>query len=321
MGPHLSPGRTAAACLGPPLLLLLTSSSSWQRPTASEGPAWYNRWWPRTTASFWQMDPALLRQRQRDEARAQAILQQIHIAAQQQTKEAEPDDSSATLQQLQTAWLQVVFGKEITSIAQRQAFVEEYGCTGWTDEVLGLILDRAGDRGVVEIGAGNGQWARRLAAAYAERNDAQREDNRSNFDFVLAYDDGSAVPMPSRPAGPVRPLIGNSVAATIRHWSTRHRVLLLVYPPPESDMAHAAVQAYDQVHPAVGSNTVAPATILYVGEGRGGGNANAAFFDYLHNHGWYVDQVRPVLRFGSRGGHEQLYVLMRRSENRLWERP
>jgi hypothetical protein len=330
--PHLSPHRTAASRLVPPLLLFLTSWNPPElKPDAAEcaGAAWW--WWKqRNDSSFWHLDPAVVRQRRRDEAQAQALLMSIqqHIAAQPRrsgnaassaTNASPPviENDITELQKLQQEWLQVVFGAGITSIAQRQIFVEEYGCTGWTDEVVSLLLDVAGDRGIVELGAGNGQWARRLTEAYQERKQNRGGSSRRDdkFDFVLAYDDRSALPMPAQKTqrnDMVRPLLGNSVAATIRQWQCRHRVLLLVFPPPDSDMAYEAVQAYDEVHSqSTNTNTVSAPAIVYVGEGKGGVNANAAFFDYLRDHGWYVHTVLPVHSFGTKG-KEQLYLLLRR---------
>ena len=248
---------------------------------------------------FWKMDPAFLRQRQRDEQKAQAILLQIQQRV-SQNENSTIDKVDSELLRLQKEWLQVIFGPDITSIQQRQAFVEEYGCTGWTDDVVQFLLNL--NRGLVEIGAGNGQWARCLNQAHREQSTVDIKD------FVLAYDDGSALPLPQQRSNVVRPLVANSIAATLRQWCCRHRVLLLVYPPPDDDMAYQAVRAYDEIH---ASST--QAAVVYVGEGRGGLNANEDFFDYLLQHQWYVHHVLPVRSFGTRG-REQLYLLLRRRQ-------
>jgi len=50
--------------------------------------------------------------------------------------------------------------------------------------------------------------------------------------------------------------------------------------------------------------------LLYVGEARGGYNADASFFDLLEAR-WRVKRVLRLAPF--RGGHEKLYVCKRRS--------
>lgn len=76
----------------------------------------------------------------------------------------------------------------------------------------------------------------------------------------------------------------------------RKRTLLLVYPGP-TDMACNALNLYKGDR------------LLYVGESRGGINANDAFFDALEK-GWDVEKVVQVEPFPD--GFEVLWVMKRR---------
>ena len=138
------------------------------------------------------------------------------------------------------------------------------------------LINLAEWRGFVEIGAGNGQWARALTERYSESG--MSDDNSRAFDFVLAYDDMSELPLSpeiyhehTQPAHDYfysRVHKCESIESVFRQWSCRGRVLLLVYPSPGS-MAISAVKAYAELGP---END----TVVYVGEGRGGANANDA---------------------------------------------
>ena len=291
---------------------------------------------PRRLASH---DPAFslttqqMKRRSLDEAKQQSILQQIAKKMQQYQMEDDhqrpataSDDVVALRKQEmashQQAWLDVIYGPGAT-LKDRQDFLERFGCTGWTDQVLLFLLELAGSRGFVEIGAGNGQWARALTDLNRENTAASPLEKKSkHFDLVLAYDDGSRLPLDPRiyhsktqPAhryfySKVQPLRGNSVEATVKQWQCRGRVLVLVYPPAGSDMALEAARAYDEIPITTTSESkVRNSKILvYVGEGRGGANANDAFFDYLEQNGWILERILPVKAFGSKG-YEQLFVL------------
>jgi len=202
----------------------------------------------------------------------------------------------------------LLYGKNLTPF-HRQSFLERYGCTGWTDDILKELLSLGSKRGFVEIGAGNGQWARALTEFYQD----QVKNPRKAFDFCLAYDNMSALPLdPQVYHGrtpphrlfffpKVRPL--DSIEATLQQWSCRGRVLMLVYPPPDSDMAFEALRVYTETCP---QND----TVVYVGEGRRGTNANDAFFDYLESTDWILWKIMPVTVFGDKG-YEKLFVFKR----------
>lgn len=174
-----------------------------------------------------------------------------------------------------------------------------------------------GARGIVEIGAGHGQWARALSEAYVkhcrEGNDAIRRKNR--FDFVIAYDDNSDLPLNTHiynvytqphhdHFGDVRTLQRKEdQAKVLRSWACRGRALLLVYPPP-GPMALEAACHYTDAAP---END----TILYVGEGRGGANADDALFDFLESGNWVLVKVMDVLPPPGDKGFEKMFLFQR----------
>jgi hypothetical protein len=85
---------------------------------------------------------------------------------------------------------EIAYGKDVTPQV-REDFIVRYGCTGWTDAVLRTLVDLAETRGIVEIGAGHGQWARALTDYYN-----LVVDNRPKaFEFVLAFDDMTQLPL------------------------------------------------------------------------------------------------------------------------------
>ena len=135
---------------------------------------------------------------------------------------------------------------------------------------------------------------------------------------MLAYDDQSELPLDQQLFNKqtkiyhdyfydkVQPCDPNNFSNTLRQWQCRGRVLLLVYPPP----GKMALDATEQYASASDMNDM----VIYVGEGRGGANANDDFFDYLESTGWVLMSVMKVKSLGSKG-YEQLYVLRRQSVN------
>jgi hypothetical protein len=292
---------------------------------------------------LWTLTRSQLRQRARDERKLKTIVAEIHqrVQSHQQSPQRTLDDKDEQLEQfrsgiakLQTQWLDTAYGPGVT-LADRRQFLERYGCTGFTDPVLDCILDQHQPAGIVEIGAGNGQWARalteRCGAHHQEqqKSSSNQKSSSSSYQVVLAYDDMSQLPLSPKVYhektkvahhhfGTVRPLLsgggGNAkptdetkasadaLRFTLQQWQCRGRALLLVYPPPASDMAVQSVRVYDQL-------AQDDHTIIYVGEGRGGSTANDAFFDYLESSGqWWIMQVLDVKSFGTKG-YEKLYVL------------
>ena len=250
-----------------------------------------------------------LRQRKRDEEALRGFQPEVLRAV------AAGSDQE-TIRAIHHKVCEIAFGKGVTPQI-REDFVIEYGCTGWTDQVLDTLVDVAGSRGFVEIGAGHGQWARALTARH-QRNG--RKVHRKNvFEFVLAFDDMSELPLSpdiyhehtQHYHDYFYPRVRkcDDIHTTLRQWSCRGRVLLLVYPPPGS-MAVETVKAYANLGP---END----TVVYVGEGRGGANADNALFDYLESGNWAILQVLPVQTPPGGKGYEKLYILQRLQVRKL----
>jgi hypothetical protein len=307
--------------------------------------------------AVWTLTNQQQQQRARDELEARQILDRI-IALTNSGRATTAEQTTthhAELSRLQVQWLETVYGPGVT-LADRQAFLERYGCTAWTDEILDVLLveyghlpsgataspnksrmtgDAGGQyhRGFVEIGAGNGQWARVLTDRHrALTPNQQPPATHKHFELVLAYDNYSRIPLDHgryNARSPVarahfydrvRPVLDNdAMTAVLQQWATRGRILLLVYPPPESDMALTALQAYDRVgHTTTKTTTTTNdasgnvGMLVYVGEQRGGANASEAFFDYLEDpvNNWILHRVMNVVSFGSKG-YEKLYIFQK----------
>ena len=168
---------------------------------------------------------------------------------------------------------EITFGKGVNPHA-REAYLNKYGCSRWTKSVLDHVLELK--RPVVEIGAGAGQWQRALTAHGVD---------------VVAYD---KVPshLSSLPGHSGKVLLGG-VEKIAEH---PERILLICYPDP-SDMAQRCLDAYRGD------------TLLYVGEGRGGVNANKAFFDALEAD-WKCEVIERMDPFPQ--CFERFYILTRR---------
>ncbi|GKY99581.1 hypothetical protein MPSEU_000912400 [Mayamaea pseudoterrestris] len=288
--------------------------------------------------------PRLVEQRSKDDAEIRNLQTLILHAIQSQNKE--------DMAKLLTRTYAILYGKPSKKDAaldsvcfnpqDRQNFLQQFGCTGWTEEALLTICELAKDRGIVEIGAGQGQWARALTERYAsltlatdncneqlQSNQHQQQQqqidtlkepsrsrNKKHFEFVLAFDDYSALPLNpdiyhSKTVAhhqyfydKVQDCSKTSISTILRSWPCRGRVLLLVY-PHQNDMAIDALKAYQQADP------IRNDTIVYIGEGRGGVNANEAFFDALESGQWMLERIIPVRVFGTKG-YERLYILRRR---------
>lgn len=252
-----------------------------------------------------------IRQRQRDdEMKVRALQVDVQKALESGDRER--------IHQIHLKLHEITFGVGVTPQI-REDFLARYGCTGWTDDILDALVDLADNRGIVEIGAGHGQWARALT-----EKRAQVDRTRSNaFDFVLAYDNMSDLPLSTKvyhqrtqPAhdfffSKVSPC--TDIESVLRQWTCRGRVLMLVYPPP-GDLALDSIKAYVKLGP---END----TVIFVGEGRGGANADDAFFDYLESGNWALIDIKDVLSQPGGKGYEKLFIFKHLSVRSILDCP
>ena len=198
----------------------------------------------------------------------------------------------------------IAYGKGFTA-NDRQKHLERYGCATYNSEVLTKISSTAlNKRGVIEIGAGNGQWARVLASS------------QYKFD-IISFDNMYSLPLNTslyhartKPAhdffskaimqGDERVLLKTSPAFK----EIVGRVLLIVF-PDSGDMARNCLRNYKE---ASEEND----TFIYVGEGRGGANGDEAFFDMLEGGEWELESVTDMVPFGVNKGFEKMFVFNRR---------
>lgn len=219
-------------------------------------------------------------------------------------------------------------------------FLIKYGCTGYTEEIINYLLHNFASRGIIEVGAGNGQWARVLNDSYNEQTSENYNatattstSTKAMQEFVLAYDNCEQLPL--------SPLIyhKNTLPANKYFYSKVHkrshfeavresrgRVLMLVYPPPGS-MAIETVREYVNTSCA-NYGGMQNDTVVYVGEGRGGANADDAFFDFFlscnqnkkkkdededghEGECWLIEQVLKVHASPGGKGFEKLFVFRR----------
>ena len=181
--------------------------------------------------------------------------------------------------------------------------LSQYGCCRWSDEAMQLIHDLSHQRGVVEVGAGNGQWVRHL-------KDKFRTD-------ILAFDDYSSIPLSlslyhvnTKPSNAFfYPDVKRGGAEIFNHPKLQNylkgRVLLMVFPGPDS-MAKDTLRSYMEVGPMND-------TLVYVGEGREGVNGDSEFFDMLENGDWILIKQIDVVPFGDYG-FEKMWVMKRRQQ-------
>jgi hypothetical protein len=176
------------------------------------------------------------------------------------------------------------------------------------------------------MGAGNGQWARALHDHYqtiVNNENHEYSQNKKNptmisskFEFVMAHDDMSELPLSPKVyhqhTQPAHSYFYSRVrkcdnhVQTVQKWESRGRALLLVYPSP-GDMAFETLEAYTQY--------ATRPVLVYVGEGRGGANANDAFFDYLLGGGWTLVKTMSVTPSPGNKGFEKVFILERSPQN------
>jgi hypothetical protein len=148
------------------------------------------------------------------------------------------------------------FHQEMAAMRRRTDFVIEYAWAIPSDEALAALAQHGP---IVEVGAGGGYWAMLL---------------RDRGVDVVAYDrrpDQQAAPYEERLI-PRRLWTEVSIGDTAAAGEHPDRALFLCWPPYATPMARDALEAYL----AAGGRT-----LVYVGEGEGGCNADDAFFALL----------------------------------------
>lgn len=220
----------------------------------------------------------------------------------------------------------IAYGKGVTP-QMRENFLMKYGCTGYTDEIISFIVELCRERGIIEIGAGNGQWARVIHDYYGSllSSSGKRPEQmtgRTKTSFIAAYDNMSDLPLKpkiyhelTQPAHdyfyPNVQKCDNPVDE-VRRFTNRGRVLMLVFPPP-GPMAFETVKGYASISPDEND------TVIYVGEGKGGANADDSFFKYFTEHKehtggkyrWCLVSTMDVKPSPGGKAYEKLFVLKR----------
>lgn len=268
-----------------------------------------------------------LRRRQHDESSLQRILSSPKL------KDARAKQDQQSLNAILEQMNACVYGEGVTP-QLREDFLIQYGCTGHTPEILEYLQKIGEARGFIEVGAGNGQWARALNDCnngFCEKADSGKSPSLQNmkrkWEFILAYDNMANLPLSPqiyhRKTLPVQRFFYDGVRRCTSHvdavegYASRGRVLLLVYPPPGS-MAVETVEAYANAN---SKND----TVVFVGEGRGGANANDELFDYLLGidgeskeetnttikKQWALMKVMDVRPSPGGKGYEKLFVFQR----------
>jgi len=248
-----------------------------------------------------------LKQRREDEGRLRVLQSDI--------QHAQRTNDKTKLRNLFEKVTKIAYGEGVTP-QMREDFVVRYGCTGWNQPILDRILKLGKNRGIVEIGAGHGQWARALTELYENRN--KQNPNKSYFDFVLTYDNMTSLPLSTQIYhqhtqaahdyffSKVKNYNGD-IRDVLRQWTCRGRVLLMVFPPPGC-MALDCVKAYTEMGP---END----TVVYVGEGRGGSTADKDFFDYMESGRWILLDILEVETQPGGKGFEKLYIFQHHYDN------
>lgn len=178
-----------------------------------------------------------------------------------------------------------------------------------------MIYDISKDRGIVEIGAGNGQWARAVTDYYIQQKSNDRRQQRPpNFEFVMAFDDYSSLPLSPaiyhRGTKPARDHFYPNVRQAnyeraLSSMDTQNRVLLLVFPPP-GPLARLTVQKYTSRFGGKWNDIV-----IYVGEGIGGVNADESFFSMFEDGSWVLLHCIDLPSSVGGKGYEKLFVFQR----------
>jgi hypothetical protein len=158
------------------------------------------------------------------------------------------DESTKNLfKQIKTSYIEAIENFEL-----RRNFIKEFSRVTPTPDVIMKIHDVTEDKKIIEIGAGTGLWAYLLKKSGSEivATDSFETDKSSEIKNYF----------------PVEKL----EAVTAIQQNQDCDVLMLICPEYNSDIAENAIKAFN------GS------TVIYIGEGIHGVNANDAFFSELY---------------------------------------
>lgn len=155
----------------------------------------------------------------------------------------------------------------------RERFASEYCCAVPSPEILKLIAEQSP---LIEVGAGNGYWAKELAQLGAD---------------VIALDTG----LDFKPK-----YFEVSIPDTNLFKSNLHRTLLLVWPSEDLDWPRQLIADYEW------------SNIIYIGEWRGGRMANNGFFDELERN-YEIANLRQMPRYP--GWRDSCYFFRRKASN------
>lgn len=255
-----------------------------------------------------------VRRRHADEVLLQEILSSDRLMKARQSQDQQQ------MQPILHEVNELVYGKGVTPQI-REDFLAQYGCVGHTPAIIKYLVDElAKDRGIVEVGAGNGQWARAVND-YHNLQMKQNSPSGKAFEFILAFDNMQHLPLspkiyhertvPAKQYFYDKVKLASHVDA-VKGFASRGRVLMLVYPSP-GEMASETVKAYMETSD---QND----TVVYVGEGIGGANASEEFFNYFlgkigdsqDESEWVLLKVMEVKRSPGAKGYEKVFVFQRR---------
>ena len=131
-----------------------------------------------TVFSYPQLTRGLI-QRQKDEERLRNLLSStrvVKLRTNNNNQEKQQQQQQQQQQQLLQEMNTIIYGAGITSQV-RQEFVIQFGCTGYTPDILHHLVTNYANRGIIEIGAGHGQWARALHDYHHQKmNDGENND-------------------------------------------------------------------------------------------------------------------------------------------------
>jgi len=181
--------------------------------------------------------------------------------------------------------MKFTFGNSGVTVEDREKYVKQYGCIAWTNDALECIK---GYSPIIELGAGQGLWAKELKKRYG------KEIN------IVAFDNYSS-PVPHvQKADNV--IFGNENQLLEKKY--KQHTLFLCYPPltQDSDLGIKCLNMYKGD------------VIIYCGEGRRGSNCSEEFFDILEKK-FTIKKVITLKPFAD--GAEKMFILERKKSGKV----